>query len=92
MPELTCLTPLLYTQVQYQRGTGGSYVEKPAETLRLASAIASHSVRSGGREFESPVRRELGALTKSGKTLVVRSFYNINIYVPSVTVSAKCAL
>ncbi len=30
---------LLYTdtQVQYQRGTGGSYVEKPAEILRQAS-------------------------------------------------------
>jgi hypothetical protein len=34
--RLTCPTPLqtllLYTQVQYQKGTGGSYVEKPAET------------------------------------------------------------
>ncbi len=35
--RLTCPTPreiiLLYTQVQYQRGTGGSSAEKPAETL-----------------------------------------------------------
>jgi hypothetical protein len=36
--KLTFPTPLLYTQVQYQCRTGGSYVEKPAETLRLASA------------------------------------------------------
>jgi hypothetical protein len=42
--------------------------------------LVSHLVRapisrSGGHEFESPVRQELGALTKSGKTLVIRSFY-----------------
>jgi hypothetical protein len=39
-------------------------VEKPAETqtsLRLASIGAPNS-RSGGHEFESPMRRELGAL------------------------------
>ncbi len=53
-----------------------SVVEKPAETLRPASAIASRSVRSGGHEFESPVPQELGALTKSGKALWVRSFYS----------------
>jgi hypothetical protein len=45
-------------------------VEKPAETLRLASA-ASHlfraaNFRSGGHEF--------GALTKIGKALGFRSF------------------
>jgi hypothetical protein len=53
-----------------------SVVEKPAETLRLALAIASRLFRSGGHEFESPVPQELGALTKSGKTLGVRSFYS----------------
>jgi hypothetical protein len=58
---------------------------KPAETLRLASAIASYLVRapnssSGGQEFKSPVRRELGALTNSGKTLGVRSFYNQQVW------------
>jgi hypothetical protein len=36
--------------------------------------LASHLVRvpnsrSGGHEFKSPMRRELGALTKSGKTI-----------------------
>ncbi len=43
--------------------------------------LASHLVRapnsrSGGHEFESPMRQELGALFKSGKTLRVRSFYS----------------
>jgi hypothetical protein len=41
--RLTCPAPLLYTytQVQYQRGTGGEllYVKKPAETLGLASGL-----------------------------------------------------
>jgi hypothetical protein len=43
-------------------------VEKPAETqssIRLASHLATaHNSRSGGREFESPMWRELGALTE----------------------------
>jgi hypothetical protein len=43
-------------------------VEKAAET-QTSIGLASHLIRapksrSGGREFESPVRRELGALTK----------------------------
>ncbi len=60
----------------YNKGT----VEKPAETLRQ-HRLASHldrapNSRSGGHEFESPVRKELGSLTKSGKARGVRSFYS----------------
>jgi hypothetical protein len=59
--------------------TGGITVEKPAET-QTSIRLASHLVRvpnsrSGGHEYESPMRRELRALIKSGKTLGVRSFY-----------------
>ncbi len=48
-------------------------LQKPALTLRLASASYSHLIRapnsrSGGHEFESPMRQELGALAKSGRT------------------------
>jgi hypothetical protein len=55
-------------------------VEKPAKT-QTSIQLASHLVkaptsRSGGHEFESPIWRELGALTQSGKTLGVRSFYS----------------
>jgi hypothetical protein len=55
-------------------------VQKPAET-QTSSQLARHLVRvpnsrSEGHEFVSPVRRELGALTKSGKNLGARSFYN----------------
>jgi hypothetical protein len=55
-------------------------VEKPAET-QTSIRLASHFVRvpnsrSRGREFESPMWRELGAVTKSGKILGVRSFYS----------------
>jgi hypothetical protein len=59
--RLTCPTPLIYTQVQYQRVTGGSYVENPE---RLTPDL---------EEFEFPVQQELSALTKSGKTLGFRS-------------------
>jgi hypothetical protein len=56
--------------VQYQSGTGGSTVEKPAETqtsIRLAChLVRAPNSRSGEHEFETPMRRELGALTKSG--------------------------
>jgi hypothetical protein len=38
--------------------------------------VRAPTSRSGEHEFESPVRQELGGLTKSGKTLGVRSFYN----------------
>jgi hypothetical protein len=55
-------------------------VEKPAETqtsIRLAShLVRAPNSRSEGREFESSMRREIGALTKSGKTHGVRSFYS----------------
>ncbi len=65
--------------------TGGSTVEKPAET-QTSIQLASHLVgapnsRPGGHEFESPMRRELDVLTKSGKTLGVRSFCYIIIFV-----------
>jgi hypothetical protein len=57
---------LLYTHVQYQCGTGGSYVEKPAETQTRVQ-LASHLVRapnskSGGREFGFQHGLEPGAL------------------------------
>jgi hypothetical protein len=51
-------------------------VEKPAEIQTSIRIVRAPNSRTGGREFESPLRRELGALAKSGKTLVVRSFYN----------------
>ncbi len=44
----------------------------------LAILVRAPDSTSGRHEFESPMRRELGALTKSGKTLGVRSFYKIN--------------
>jgi hypothetical protein len=55
-----------------------NFVEKPAE-IQSSIQLACHLVRlpnsrSGGHEFESPIRRELGALTKSGKTLGVMFF------------------
>ncbi len=64
--------------VQYQSGTGGSTLEKPAET-QTSIRLASHLVRapnssSGGGELESPMRRVLGALTKMWKDPWVRSF------------------
>ncbi len=78
--RLTCLTPLNHSHVQYQSSTEESTVEKPAET-QTSICLASHLVRatnsrSGGHELESPMWREFGALTKTGKTLGVRSFYN----------------
>jgi hypothetical protein len=55
-------------------------VEKAAKTqtsIRLAShLVRAPNSRSGGHEFESSMRREIGALTKSGKTHGVRSFYS----------------
>ncbi len=64
--------------VQCQIGTGGSTVEKPAETqtsIRLAiHLVRAPNSRSGGHEVESSMWQKLGALNKSGKTLGVRSF------------------
>ncbi len=44
--RLTCLTPrqMILLQEQYQHSTGGSYVEKPAETQTIVYSIrpASH--------------------------------------------------
>jgi hypothetical protein len=77
-PRLAILILLLnQAHVQYKSGTEGSTVEKSAETHWLASDLvrASNS-RSGGHEFEYPMRRELDSLTTSGKTFEVRSFYN----------------
>ncbi len=55
-------------------------VEKPPKTqtsIRLAShLVRAPNCRSGARELESPMWRELSALTKSGKILGVRSFYS----------------
>ncbi len=54
----------------------GSIVEKPAKTLRLALANwpfgESLTPDLEENDFESPVRQELAALTKSGKTPGVR--------------------
>ncbi len=75
LPDATEYDTSLLNQahVQYQSGSGGSTVEKPAET-QTSIRLASHLVmvpnsRSGGHEFESPMWWELGALTKSGKIL-----------------------
>jgi hypothetical protein len=55
-------------------------VEKSGETqtsIRLASnLVIVPNSRFEGHEFKSPMQRELGALTKSGKTLGVRPFYS----------------
>ncbi len=56
-----------------------NFVEKPAKTqtsIRLASQLVraqAPNYESGGYEHESPMRQELSALTKNGKTLGVRS-------------------
>jgi hypothetical protein len=48
-------------------------------SIRLAShLVRAPNLRSGGHEFESPMR-ELGALTKNGNTLGIRSFYTTSI-------------
>jgi hypothetical protein len=80
LPDATADRTSLINQahVQYQSGTGGKNVEKPAEA-QTSIQLASHLVRAPnsraeGHEFESPVRWELGALTKSGKILGFRSF------------------
>ncbi len=52
-------------------------VEKPAETqtsIQLTPARALDST-SGGYDSESPMPGELSALTRSGKTRRVRSFF-----------------
>jgi hypothetical protein len=58
--------------VQYQNDTGRSTVEKPAETqtsIWLASHLERLTPDLEEHEFESPVQKELGALTKSEKIL-----------------------
>jgi hypothetical protein len=74
LPDTTADSISLLNQahVQYQNGTGESTVEKPAETqtsIWLASHLERLTPDLEEREFESPVRRELGALTKSEKIL-----------------------
>jgi hypothetical protein len=87
MPDATAdITSLLnQAHVQYQSGTGGSTVDKPAVThtsFRLASQLVRvPNSRSKGREFKSPKRQELGALTKSGKIFGVRSFYTVILHI-----------
>ncbi len=50
---------------------------RDTQTHRLAShLVRAPNSRSGGHEVEFPVRQKLGALTKSGKPLRVRSFYS----------------
>ncbi len=44
------------------------------DTQTIIHLVRAPNFRSGGHEFEWPMRQELGALTKSGKTLGVRSF------------------
>jgi hypothetical protein len=73
LPDATAdeSSQLNQAHVQCQRGTGGSTIKRPAET-RTSIWLASHLVRapnsrSGGHEFESPMRQELGALTKKRK-------------------------
>ncbi len=66
-----------YSPFDFRVSLWGSLL-RHSDKHRLASHIVRASnFRSGGHEFESPVRQELGALTKSGKTLGVRSFYNL---------------
>jgi hypothetical protein len=79
LPDTTTDDTFLLNQahVQYQSGTGGNTVDKPAETL-TSIRLASHLVRapnssSRGHEFNSPMPQELGVLNKIGKTLGVRS-------------------
>jgi hypothetical protein len=52
------ISRLNQAHVQYQNGTGGSTVEKPAETLKL-TAIRAPNSRSGGHKFKSTTWREL---------------------------------
>ncbi len=70
LPDATADDTSLLNQahVQYLHGTGGSTVEKPADT-QTSIQLASHLLRvpnsgSRGHEFESPVWLEHGALTK----------------------------
>ncbi len=78
--RLTCLadslaqhhfsTPRCSTPARYWR-----------EICREACLVRAPNYRSGGCEFESPMRQELGALTKTGKTLGVRSFYSVTRWI-----------
>jgi hypothetical protein len=83
LPNPTADSTSLLNQahVQYQSVNGRSTVDKSAETqtnIRLAShLVRTPNSRSGGHEFETPLWRELGALTKSGKIFGVTSFYRL---------------
>jgi hypothetical protein len=60
-------------------------------SIRLAShLVRAFNSRSGGREFEFPIRQELGALTKCGKTLGVRSCYRIIFSFTNSTNTCTC--
>jgi hypothetical protein len=69
---------------QYQHCSGGSTVEKPAET-QTSIWLTSHFIRAPnslpkGHKFESPAWIELGALTEGGKTLGVKVFLQCHLY------------
>ncbi len=49
---------------------------KACQDTHTSHLVRAPNSRSGGHEFESPLRQELGALTKSGKTFGARSFYS----------------
>ncbi len=93
LPNATADDTSLLNQahVRYQSGTGGSTVEKPTEThtsIRLASRLVRVPIsRPGGHDFESPMGRELSALTKSGKTGQGSGHSTVSVFVLFVTFS-----
>jgi hypothetical protein len=84
----TIRTVLLYTQMQYQSGIGGHYVEKPADTQNNIW-LASHLVRkpnslSGWREFESP------ALTSSQHSVNIEDLWGTVFYIGDPDMILSC--
>ena len=66
-----------FQSLQLSNCYGNTSIVLVTANIRLAShLVRAPNSRSGGHEFESLMRWELGALTKSGKTLGVRSFYS----------------
>ncbi len=90
--RLTCPTPPLNTPVEFKRGTGGSYVEKPAVTLRLASASLPLVRVSNSDMSLNPLHLELGTLTKSGKTLGSGLSTMFNFLAPITYMKTLCPL
>jgi hypothetical protein len=84
----TIRTVLLYTQMQYQSGTGGHYAKKPAYTQN-SIWLASHLVRvpnslSGGREFEST------ALTSSRHSVNIEDLWGTVFYIGDPDMILSC--